>query len=434
MGLCCCLFIIILVVVAATLIIMKFATKKGGPAQEAPPQADKSSVPEQIRRYREIDKNFSRPLFMDFIHVLYSKFQTARGEKKWGELPSYISRELLESAAGASQKITAVDNIILGVSDIIGIDTSAADADRITVELEANYREQGGGRSGENAPVYYAMERWVLQRRKGILSKAPEEITTLHCPSCGSPGEPRPDGTCPQCDQVVNRGDFHWLVIRMEQLEKMPRPPLEISGGEEQGTESPTIYQPDLENQKSQLISRNPGFSFDDFQRHAAFIFGSIQQAWSSRQWEHARPYESEHLFSTHRYWIERYMAEGKQNLLEEVKILNMEVVKVEPDAFFESITVRIKASMKDYTVDSGGKVIDGDRNKPRTFSEYWTFIRRMGFSEGHAAGGEGTCPSCGAPLKISMSGICEYCSSKITSGDFDWVLSAIEQDEAYSG
>ena len=44
------------------------------------------------------------------------------------------------------------------------------------------------------------------------------------------------------------------------------------------------------------------------------------------------------------------------------------------------------------------------------------------------------TCPNCGADIKISMAGICEYCGSKITSGNFDWILSSIEQDEAYQG
>jgi len=32
------------------------------------------------------------------------------------------------------------------------------------------------------------------------------------------------------------------------------------------------------------------------------------------------------------------------------------------------------------------------------------------------------------------MAGVCEYCHGKITSGEFDWVLSRIEQDEAYKG
>jgi hypothetical protein len=34
--------------------------------------------------------------------------------------------------------------------------------------------------------------------------------------------------------------------------------------------------------------------------------------------------------------------------------------------------------------------------------------------------------------LKINMAGICEYCHGKLTSGEFDWVLSRIEQDVSY--
>jgi predicted amidophosphoribosyltransferase len=46
-----------------------------------------------------------------------------------------------------------------------------------------------------------------------------------------------------------------------------------------------------------------------------------------------------------------------------------------------------------------------------------------------------GACPSCGAPLdRINMAGTCEYCGSHLTRGEFDWVLSKIEQDESYRG
>ena len=43
------------------------------------------------------------------------------------------------------------------------------------------------------------------------------------------------------------------------------------------------------------------------------------------------------------------------------------------------------------------------------------------------------SCPSCGAPLdKINQAGQCEYCETVVTLGDFDWVLTNIEQDEVY--
>ena len=77
------------------------------------------------------------------------------------------------------------------------------------------------------------------------------------------------------------------------------------------------------------------------------------------------------------------------------------------------------------------GEVLSGSPEQTRKFSEYWTFVRRAGVTskERDAA----RCPSCGAPLdKVTQVGICEYCQSNITRGDFDWVLSRIEQDEAY--
>jgi len=32
------------------------------------------------------------------------------------------------------------------------------------------------------------------------------------------------------------------------------------------------------------------------------------------------------------------------------------------------------------------------------------------------------------------MAGNCEYCGSLVAGGDFDWVLSRIEQDDVYAG
>jgi len=74
--------------------------------------------------------------------------------------------------------------------------------------------------------------------------------------------------------------------------------------------------------------------------------------------------------------------------------------------------------------------VISGNRRRPRSYSEYWTLIRGSG-TRG-APRKDNNCPHCGAPLRIGMAGQCEYCRVKITSGEFDWVLSRIEQDEAF--
>jgi hypothetical protein len=110
-----------------------------------------------------------------------------------------------------------------------------------------------------------------------------------------------------------------------------------------------------------------------------------------------------------------------------------MQPMKIKEDAFYYAITLRIWAEGNDYTVDRGGKVVAGSQQRLRRWSEYWTFIRNRG-AQARPARADLNCPNCGAPLKINATGICAFCGGKITSGDFDWVLSTIEQDESYSG
>ena len=95
-------------------------------------------------------------------------------------------------------------------------------------------------------------------------------------------------------------------------------------------------------------------------------------------------------------------------------------------------MTVRLSATGLDYTLADDGRLLRGSRNEERPYSEYWTLVR------GNAARGRPrtdlACPSCGAPLRIGITGNCEYCQARVVSGEFDWVLSRIEQDEAYGG
>jgi hypothetical protein len=111
-----------------------------------------------------------------------------------------------------------------------------------------------------------------------------------------------------------------------------------------------------------------------------------------------------------------------------------MRPVKIMSDAFYDAITLRIAAQGNDYTVnDQTRQIVTGSNTRVRTWTEYWTFVRYRNATESKARNGL-NCPNCGAPLKVNSTGICEYCHGKITSGEFDWVLSKIEQDESYQG
>src|SRR5690606_8440594 len=130
-------------------------------------------------------------------------------------------------------------------------------------------------------------------------------------------------------------------------------------------------------------------------------------------------------------YWIDQYKRAGLKNVIELLREPRVELVKVESDRHYDAITVRIFASCHDYTVrTASGEIVGGSRSAARVFTEYWTFIRATGATSAPRPSDVG--PSCGSSLeKISMSGICGACGSKLTSGRFDWVASRIEQDES---
>jgi hypothetical protein len=115
------------------------------------------------------------------------------------------------------------------------------------------------------------------------------------------------------------------------------------------------------------------------------------------------------------------------------MSIERTERVKIVLDRHFDAITVRVWASGLDYTVSTRtGARVSGSQTQPRAYSEYWTLIRSAGVSG--APRSAASCPSCGSPLQVSMAGNCEHCGSHLTRGEFDWVLSKIEQDDVYAG
>jgi hypothetical protein len=209
--------------------------------------------------------------------------------------------------------------------------------------------------------------------------------------------------------------------------------PLLISDVPESGTSLPSVVQPNFANIRVQFEASNPTFSWGKFQARASLIFDELQAAWSTLNWERARPHETDNLFQMHQYWIGAYKRQHLRNILDQCKISGVQPVKIQEDAFYHAITLRIWAQGYDYTIDGGGNVVSGSKTNLRSWSEYWTFVRNRK-AKGTAARADLNCPNCGAPLKVNNAGICQFCGGKITSGEFDWVLSRIEQDESYAG
>ncbi len=176
------------------------------------------------------------------------------------------------------------------------------------------------------------------------------------------------------------------------------------------------------------LKQKDPNFNEQAFKDYVENAFFKIQEAWETQNLEISRPYVTEKIMQRYSTQLADLKSRGEKNILENIVIGHQQIVGIRSDAQYDYITVKLDASMSDYTTNAEGKKISGDK-KIRPFTEFWTLLRKGTVKSDAKKGAQAnSCPNCAAPLKLNATGKCEYCNAIVTTGDYDWVLSEIEQ------
>lgn len=371
------------------------------------------------------DAKFSRVLFEDFLYAIYAEVHAARGGANLARVGPYLS-DLARSEL-EKYPADAIEGVIVGAASLRGVRVyGSTGAIRAVVQFEANYTE----RRDTDTTSYYAREAWTFERSPHAAARTPDHARVIGCANCGAPLTKIAGGVCEHCKTPAANA-IDWRVVGVDVITREARGPILTGTTEEKGTEDPTLVAADVQARFRELCESEPSVTWASLTARIDLVFRTFHRAWSAQELAVVRPYLSDLLFETQRYWVAAYRAQGLRNVTEDPKIVTMHLSKVTRDPFFHAVTVRVFATCKDYTLDAKGNVVGGDRSTERRYSEYWTFLRTT--SGGGPAKSEG-CPSCGAPLEgIGMSGVCASCHAKVTSGEFDWVLSRIEQDEVYA-
>jgi len=389
--------------------------------------AEDARVPRsELDRIRGLDPGFSLVLFEDFAYLLYASVQRARATGTQA-IAMYLAPELAQALVDPS--LADVQGIIIGAMRYVNFSGVGGPTIDVEIELESNYVEVP--KAGPQRR-YYAVDRMVLSRASTARSRPFARSHTLDCPNCGAPLEAVRGTQCSYCQQNVGFGRFDWMVKSLTSMTRETRGPLLTSDVAETGTDSPTIVDRFAQQRFAELQKRDPATTWPALQGRIGLIFNELQVAWSGRDPLRIRPFVSDNLFQSMYYWIDLYTQSRCRNVNENASIMRIDLANVTTDAHYDAITVRMFATGLDYTISDDGKLLSGNRSRPRTYSEYWTLIR--GSSRQGPPGQDPNCPHCGAPLRIGMTGQCEYCRVKVTSGEFDWVLSRIEQDDSYGG
>lgn len=189
------------------------------------------------------------------------------------------------------------------------------------------------------------------------------------------------------------------------------------------------ITLPDRTAQISDLIKQNdPNFSAEDFLSFSRYVYVTIQDAWSKRDLSPVRIYLHDNLYNQTQKQIDRKIANGVINKIENVAVSTAYLTAYRRDKEFEYVTVYLNARLTDYEInEKTGQVLRGDPNARYELRYTLRFARNASIKTTSANSQtlkSHSCPNCGAPLEMSSSGKCEYCGSTITTGQYSWVLS----------
>ena len=386
-----------------------------------------------IIELKKEDPNFSVTLFLDFATSFFTKYHVWFGTEEFKKLTPYVTQKQID----ASKKYNFnIKEIVIGSINILKINKSP-EIQKILVEIDANYTAFPKNNNGKPIRIT-TIKKFQFCRNASILSPEPKKMREISCPNCGISVNFSDSGKCESCGTFIKNGEMQWYLSEEVIIKSNHLITSSLSHyAAEKGTKDATIFQPNL---KSDIIEFAEKHNLQSTQWQGNFItkvanayFTNLYIAWSANNLNPVRNLLSDRLYTSWMFWLNNYKKAGLTNKLENVTIQKTKLVKIETDKFYEAVTVRIHASCKDYVIDKQGKIKGGSKRRKRKFSEYWTFIRRTGVENDNYD--IKTCPNCRAKAdKMGQSGICEYCNTKISNGDFSWVLSIITQDEVYKG
>jgi hypothetical protein len=385
---------------------------------------------------RRLDPAFSQIVFEDFAFRLFSTAHRARHTAEaLATVAPYVSATARAELSLRAPVGEPVVQVVVGALRTYRALAPEAVTDaqgrprrvRVGIEYETNIATAGH--------TYYTVESWLFGRDATVASKPPGAVRTFPCPSCGAPWQASQTTTavCASCGQAVDSGRFDWVVEQISLVSSDERPPTLTTEVPERGTDLPTYRQPDIDAAWLELTRDDPEVTDAALDARLSMIYTQLNRAWSTNDLRPVRGLVSDGLYDYLSYWVDAYRRQGLRNALADMRITHTALAKLTRDRYYDAITVRIWATGKDYVIRSEtGAVVRGSKHRERSYSEYWTLIRSHGRKGPPLT--SPACGNCGAPLQINQSGECEHCGAHVTAGEFDWVISKIEQDDTYRG
>ncbi len=183
----------------------------------------------------------------------------------------------------------------------------------------------------------------------------------------------------------------------------------------------------------AELVETIPNFNLTEFYSKAKLAFLKIQEAWQQQNLNSVRQFISDGVYQRFEAQFIMMRSLEQTNEVSDINIEDLRIVAIENDSNFYILHVSITANITDYftskkysQLNSGGQ---------ETFTEYWTFVKKINSTTKADIFNSPNCPNCGNSIENKLGEIskCPSCGTQINNGDYDWVLSEITQPEEFA-
>jgi len=397
----------------------------------APPPSGSAGLETALDALRSADPDFELETFLQRAEMTFYLVKSAfeKGDAAAGR--PYLAPALFDGWSGEIAALHAAGKHVLFESlNVRGLRLVSvqhdATGDVLAIHIDAVERCKvfsGPTIVADDGDDLRFGELWHFARAPGLKTVLSGGVVAQKCPSCGAPLSLAENGACNHCGNVITAGRFDWTVSGVERTAFWGGTSGALDGAEVLGAAEGF----------AKIRAADPAFDDRAFLARVEQTFLALQTAWQARDVDTARTFLSPGCYFGWRSQLERMIADRRRNVLEGLRVDALQPVKVVHGRAFDDVTVRIGATCADYETDeTSGAIVFGDRT-PRPFVEFWTFQRGIAAKTGAPGLNSKTCPNCGAPLNLNQIGQCTYCGAAVMSGQFDWVLSRIEEAEEYA-
>jgi predicted lipid-binding transport protein (Tim44 family) len=143
-------------------------------------------------------------------------------------------------------------------------------------------------------------------------------------------------------------------------------------------TNEPSSAAPSSVEEQIQMIKNSDrNFDTERFKEACVDQFFTMQAAWMNRDLTPIRGVMDEEIYSSLEKDVQKLKNDGQINRIESVAVRQTEIIEARQEYGKDLITLRFHANLLDYTVDEKtGEVVNGSKNTPVKFEEFWTYSR----------------------------------------------------------